>query len=134
MLHVLILRDADECASCDEVVQELDGLKNEFPRMRVRERRLDQEEVLASRLGVVAAPAIVVNDQLAFQGHPDPGFLRTYLGNAEAGLHDDPDAYPPDDERHPDNQGQEATGSMDPEWRGSGRTPSHASTQGGRHS
>jgi hypothetical protein len=133
MLHVLVLRDADRCASCDEVVRQLEGLKGEFPRMRMRQRLLEEESEFAERLGVVAAPAIIVNDQLAFQGHPDHGFLQTYLRNVQHGLHDNPDAYPPDDERHPDNQGQEATGSMDPEFRGSGRRPGFGSNPGGRH-
>lgn len=132
MLHVLLLKDED-CTSCDEVREDLQGLQSEFPEMRVRERMLDQEPELASRLGVVATPAMVVNNELAFQGHPEPEQLRTYLRNVQAGLHDDHDAYPPDDERHPDNMGQEATGSADTTWRGSGRTPSFGSNPGGRH-
>ena len=60
--------------------------------------------------------------------------MAVYLKNVEAGLHDDPEAYPPAAERHPENRGQEATGSMDPEWRGSGRRPPANSTHGGRHS
>ena len=40
MLHVLILRDADECASCDEVAEEFNALKGEFPEMRIRQRLL----------------------------------------------------------------------------------------------
>src|SRR5688500_14866803 len=113
MLHVLILKDED-CASCDEVLQELERLKNQFPEMGIRQRRLEDEPELASTLGVVATPAVVINDQLAFQGHPDPQFLEAYLKNVQAGLHDDPYAYPPHDERDPEAQGQEATGSMDP--------------------
>jgi hypothetical protein len=133
MLHVLLLRDTDECQSCDELMEELRELKGQFPAMRIRERMLDQEPELAAQLGVVAAPAIIVNDQLAFQGHPDRQYLWTYMKNVQQGLHDDPDAYPPEDERDPENRGQEATGSMDPEWRGSGRRPSFGSTVGGRH-
>lgn len=132
MLHVLVLKE-DGCASCEEVVQQLEGFKQRFPEMRIRERLLDDEAELATRLGVVAAPAVVVNDQLAFQGHPDDGFLETYFRNVQRGLHDDPYAYPPDDERDPEAQGQEATGSMDPAWRGSGRRPSFGSSPGGRH-
>ncbi|MFN3650433.1 MAG: hypothetical protein ACK47B_12720 [Armatimonadota bacterium] len=132
MLHVLVLRD-EECASCDEVREELDGLKSEFPEMRIRERVLDQEPELAGRLGVVATPAVVVNNQLAFQGHPERDFLVNYLRNVQAGLHDDPTAYPPDDERDPEARGQEATGSQDAAWRGSGRRPSFGSSPGGRH-
>ena len=133
MLHVLVLRDADECRSCDEVVQELEGMKAEFPKLRLRQRMFEDEPELVTRLGIVAAPGIVVNDQLAFQGHPEHGFLAAYFRNVEAGLHADPEAYAPDDERHPENRGQEATGSMDPEWRGSGRTPARGGTSGGRH-
>jgi hypothetical protein len=134
MLRVLVLRDADECASCDEVVQELEGFKTEFPEMRIRQRALEDEPELTARLGVVAAPAVVVNDQLAFQGHPDPAFLSAYLQNVRRGLHHDPEAYPPADERLPEAQGQEATGSSDPEWRGSGRRPSFGSgSEVGRH-
>ena len=133
MLHVLVLRD-EACPSCGEVLEELRGLQEEFPKMRMRMRLLEEEPELAARLGVVATPAVIVNQELAFQGHPEPEFLRAYLKNVEQGLHDDPEVYPPQDERHPDNQGQEATGSMDPEWRGSGRTPAQNSTQGGRHS
>ena len=132
MLHVVMLHE-EGCLSCDEVLDELQGLQDEFPRMRIRQRLLDDEPELASRLGVVATPALVVNDQLAFQGQPDVEALRTYLRNVESGLHDDPNAYPPDDERHPENRGQEATGSQDPEWRGSGRRPSFGSNPGGRH-
>src|SRR5438309_425417 len=107
MLHVLVLRDADECRSCDEVVQELEGMKAEFPKLRLRQRMFEDEPELVTRLGIVAAPGIVVNDQLAFQGHPEHGFLAAYFRNVEAGLHADPEAYAPDDERHPDNKGQE---------------------------
>lgn len=132
MLHVLVLRDED-CPSCQEVVEELEQLKSDFPRLRVRERTLGQEPELVESLGVVATPAMVVNNELAFQGHPDLQMLRTYLRNAEKGLHDDPDAYPPEDERDPANVGQEATGSQDPDWRGSGRRPGFGSNPGGRH-
>jgi thioredoxin-like negative regulator of GroEL len=132
MLHVLVFRD-EQCETCDEVLNELHGLQNEFSEMRIRQRVLDEEAELAARLGVVATPAIVVNGQLAFQGHPEEGALRTYLKNVQEGRHDDPYAYPPEDERHPENRGQEATGSMDPEWRGSGKTPSFGSSPGGRH-
>lgn len=132
MLHVVVLRD-EECPSCGELLQELEGLRAEFPRMRVRERMLADEPELADLLGIVATPAVVVNNELAFQGHPDLAMVRTYLRNAENGLHDDPEAYPPDDERDPANVGQEATGSMDPAWRGSGRRPSFGSNPGGRH-
>jgi hypothetical protein len=132
MLHVLMLHE-EACLSCDEVMDELQSLQEEFPRMRIRRRLLEEEPELASRLGVVATPALVINDQLAFQGHPEPDALRTYLRNVEDGLHDDPEVYPPQDERHPDNQGQEATGSQDPAWRGSGRRPSFGSNPGGRH-
>lgn len=132
MLHVLVLKE-DECRSCEEVLDELRTLKGQFPEMRIRERLLEQEPDIAGRLGVVAAPAIVVNDQLAFQGHPDHGFLYTYFRNVQQGRHDDPYAYPPENERDREAQGQEATGSSDPEWRGSGRTPSFGSNPGGRH-
>jgi hypothetical protein len=132
MLHVVVLRDED-CPSCGELVSELESLRSEFPRMRIRERMLADEPELVELLGVVATPAMVVNNELAFQGHPDLGMVRTYLRNAEQGLHDDPEAYPPDDERDPANVGQEATGSMDPAWRGSGRRPSFGSNPGGRH-
>jgi protein-disulfide isomerase len=132
MLRVLVLRD-EACPYCDEVMKELRELKTRFPSLHVRERLLDAEPELASRLGVTASPAIVVNNQLAFQGQPDRAMLCTYLKNVEAGLHNDPNAYPPDDERDPENQGQEATGSSDPAWRGSGRTPSFGSHPGGRH-
>jgi hypothetical protein len=133
MLHVLLLRDADGCEACDEVRDELRTLAVQFPELRIRERRLDEEPALAATLGVVAAPAVVVNDQLAFQGHPERDALFTYLRNVREGLHDDPDAYPPENERDSENRGQEATGSMDPEWRGSGRRPSFGSSVGGRH-
>ncbi len=133
MLHVTVLRDTEDCKSCDEVVQELEGMKAEFPKLRLRQRMFEEEPELVARLGIIAAPGIVVNDQLAFQGHPDEGFLATYFRNVEAGLHRDPEGYAPVDERHPDNQGQEATGSMDPAWRGSGRTPARGGTSGGRH-
>jgi hypothetical protein len=132
MLHVLVLRD-EACVSCDDVIEQLEDMKAEFPHLHIRRRLLEEEPEIVGRLGVVATPAVIVNDQLAYQGHPEPGFLRTYLKNVEAGKHDDPEAYPPDDERHPDAKGQEATGSMDPAWRGSGRHPSHGSTHGGRH-
>jgi len=133
MLHVLVLRDA-ECGTCDEVLGELESLKSQFPELRIRQRLLDDEPGVAARLGVVATPAIVVNDQLAFQGHADREFLVTYLKNVREGRHDDPDAYPPEDERDPDAQGgDEALGSMDPEWRGSGKRPSFGSHPGGRH-
>ena len=76
----------------------------------------------------------MVNDQLAFQGHADREFLVTYLKNVRDGKHDDPDAYPPPEERDPEAQGSdEALGSMDPEWRGSGKRPSFGSHPGGRH-
>ena len=129
MLHVVLLRDA-ECGTCDVVSEELLALQQEFPQMRIRERRLDQEPVLAGRLGVVASPALVVNDQLAFQGQPDPGALRTYLRNVLDGIHDDPEIYPPDDERAPENRGQENTGSRE----GGGLAPAGGSRSGGRHS
>jgi hypothetical protein len=129
MLHVVLLHEEDN-PSCDEVMEELQSLKSQFPEMRVRERLLDDEPELVTRLGVVATPAVVVNDQLAFQGHPEPKALATYLNNVRAGLHNDPDAYPPDDERHPENRGQEATGSQDTVWRGSGRQPAHAKSHG----
>jgi hypothetical protein len=132
MLHVLILRD-EVCAACAGVLEELENLREEFPQLRVRERLLSDEPDLVGQLGVVATPAMVVNSQLAFQGTPELGMLRTYLRNAQAGLHDDPEAYPPEDERDPDNIGQEETGSMDPAWRGSGRRPSFGSSPGGRH-
>ena len=133
MIHVLVLKDGDRSA-CDEVMEQLRSAQEEIPEMRIRTRQLEDEPELAGRLGVVATPAIIVNNELAFQGQPDPDFLRTYLRNVRAGLHDDPEAYPPDDERDPENQGQEATGSMDPAFRGSGRVPASHSTQGGRHS
>ena len=129
MLHVLLLRDA-ECGTCDQVSEELLALQQEFPQMRVRERLLDQEPVLATRLGVIASPALVVNDQLAFQGLPEPDALRTYFRNVLDGLHDDPEVYPPDDERAPENRGQEATGSSE----GGGLAPAGGSRSGGRHS
>ena len=132
MLHVLLLRD-ENCQSCDETMQELRSMQEQFPEIRIRERLLEQEPELAGRLGVTATPAVVVNDQLAFQGHPDHQFMGTYFKTAQQGLHDDPDAYPPDDERDPEAKGQEATGSQDPAWRGSGRTPSMTSGAGGRH-
>lgn len=132
MLHVLLLRD-EECASCDEVRAELDQLKTQFPELRLRERLVDDEPELAGRLGVVATPALIINDQLAFQGHPDRDFLEKYLEKAQNGQSAGPDAYPPQDERDPDARGQEATGSSDPEWRGSGRSPSFGSSPGGRH-
>lgn len=132
MLHVMVLRD-EACPSCQELMQELQALKSDFPRLRVRERLLSDEPELVEALGVVATPAMVVNSELAFQGHPDLQMVRTYLRNAENGLHDDPEAYPPDDERDPANVGQEATGSMDPQWRGSGRRPGFGSNPGGRH-
>lgn len=130
---VLVLQE-EECPSCEEVVEELRGLQGEFPDMNLRQRLLDEEPELVTRLGVVAAPAIVVNHQLAFQGHPEPDALRTYLQNVGQGIHGDPDRYPPENERHPDNQGQEATGSQDPEWRGHNHPPSRRGTHGGRHS
>jgi hypothetical protein len=99
----------------------------------VRERLITDEPELVRRLGVIAAPAIVVNGELAFQGQPEPERLSNYLRNVQDGLHDDPEAYPPDNERDPENVGQEATGSMDPEWRGSGRRPGFGSNPGGRH-
>jgi hypothetical protein len=133
MLHIVVLHE-ENCPSCDEVIAQLEGLKNEFPEIRVRRRLLDEEPELTGRLGVVATPAVIVNDQLAFQGQPQPDFLAAYLKNVRQGLHDDPDAYPPLNERHPDNQGQEATGSMDPEWRGSGRRPAGRGSHSGRHS
>lgn len=133
MLHVVVLRDED-CPSCEELLNELESLKSDFPRLHIRERLLSDEPQLIQVLGVVATPAMVINQELAFQGHPDLKMVRTYLQNAEAGLHDDPDAYPPDDERDPANVGQEATGSMDPAHRGSGRRPSWGGGNiGGRH-
>lgn len=132
MLLAMLLRN-EECSSCDEVLQELQAMQEEFPDLRIRERLLDDEPELTGRLGVVAAPALVVNGELAFQGHPERDQLRTYLRNVQRGLHDDPDAYPPDDERVAANTGQEATGSMDTEWRGSGRRPGFGSNPGGRH-
>jgi hypothetical protein len=132
MLHVLLLTDEDD-TSTGATLDQLRGLTDEFPTLRIRQRTLDQEPELATRLGVVATPAIVVNNQLAFQGRPEGDVLRKYLRNEQAGLHADPEAYPPDDERDPENQGQEATGSMDTSWRGSGRTPSFGSNPGGRH-
>ncbi|MCC2670108.1 MAG: Thioredoxin domain [Armatimonadetes bacterium] len=132
MLHVLLFTD-EESTSVEPVVEQLHALQDEFPALRIRQRSLDQEPELAQRLGVVATPAIVVNNQLAFQGWPEADQLRKYLRNEQAGLHDDPEAYPPDDERDPENRGQEATGSMDTTWRGSGKTPSFGSNPGGRH-
>ena len=132
MLHAMLLRD-EECDSCDEVMEELRSMQDEFPELRIRERMLNDEPELAGRLGVIAAPAILVNGTLAFQGHPERDQLRTYLRNVQRGLHDNPDAYPPYDERVPENVGQEATGSMDPTWRGSGRRPGFGSNPGGRH-
>ena len=132
MLHVMVLRDED-CPSCPELMRELEQLKAEFPRLLVRDKLLADEPELVDALGVVATPAMIVNNELAFQGHPDLAMVRTYLRNAENGLHDDPEAYAPDDERDPANVGQEATGSMDPQWRGSGRRPSFGSNPGGRH-
>jgi len=133
MLHVVLLRE-EEDPSADEVLGQLQSLQEQFPKMRIRQRPLAEETELASRLGVVASPAIVVNGQLAFQGHPDDHFLQAYLKNVEQGLHDDPDAYPPDDERDPENRGQEATGSADPEFRGSGLVPAGHAGHSGRHS
>jgi hypothetical protein len=130
---VLVLEE-EECPSCEEVVEELRGLQNEFPDMHLRRRNLDDEPELVTRLGVVAAPAIVVNQELAFQGHPGADAVRTYLRNVGRGLHGDPEAYPLHDERHPENVGQEATGSQDPEWKGHNSPPSHRGTHGGRHS
>ena len=133
MLRVTVLSDGDP-ASFEDVMEELEHLKSDFPELRVRQRQIEEEPELAGRLGVVASPAIVVNDQLAFHGHPDEGALKTYLDNVRAGLHDDPDVYPPDNERDPEAKGQEATGSQDPEWRGSGRRPAHSTQNRGRHS
>jgi len=133
-MRVLVFQE-ENCPSCGEVLAELESLKDEFPHLHVRVRGLEQEPELTERLGIVATPAMVVNDQLAFQGVPEPEAVRTYFRNVEQGAHDDPEAYPPDDERHPDAKGQEATGSSDPEWRGSGRRPSFGSGSnvGGRH-
>ena len=133
MLRVTVLCD-DDPSTCDDVMEELENLKGDFPELRVRQAVIDQEPELVGRLGVVASPAIIVNDQLAFQGHPDQGRLATYFENVRAGLHDDPNAYPPENERDPEAKGQEATGSQDPEWRGSGRRPAFAGQNRGRHS
>lgn len=97
MLRVVLLRD-EVCPSCDEVRRELDSLREQFPELHVRERLLREEPYLTERLGVVAAPAVVVNDQLAFQGHPPREALWTYLRNTLAGRHDAPDTFPPADE------------------------------------
>jgi len=132
MLHVLLLTDED-CTSSDDVMDSLRSAQEEFPELRIRQRKLDQEPELVTRLGVVATPALIINNQLAFQGHPEPDQLRRFLRNERAGLHADPEAYPPDDERDPENRGQEATGSSDTVWRGSGRTPSFGGSSGGRH-
>jgi hypothetical protein len=132
MLHVLLLTDEDG-TSCEDVMGSLRAVQEEFPELRMRQRTLEQEPELVTRLGVVATPALVINNQLAFQGHPERDQLRRYLRNEQAGLHADPEAYPPDDERDPENRGQEATGSADTRWRGSGRTPSFGSSPGGRH-
>jgi hypothetical protein len=134
MIHVLLLRD-ENCQSCEEVMEELRALKEQFPEMRIRERLIDEEPEIAARMGVTATPAVVVNDQLAFQGHPDHPFLWAYFKNVREGRHDDPEVYPPEDERDPEARGQEATGSADPAWRGSGRRPSFGgrSHVGGRH-
>lgn len=132
MLHVLLLTDED-CTSSDDVMDSLRSAQEEFPELRIRQRKLDQEPELVTRLGVVATPALIINNQLAFQGHPDRDQLRRFLLNEQAGLHADPEAYPPDDERDPENRGQEATGSSDTAWRGSGRTPSFGGSSGGRH-
>jgi hypothetical protein len=129
MLHVLILRD-EVCPSCAELRGELEALQSEFPHMQIGERLLTNEPEIVGELGIVATPALVVNSQLAFQGVPDLSMLRTYLRNAEAGLHDDPDSYPPEDERDPENVGQEALGSMDTVWRGSGRGGAFDATRG----
>lgn len=131
MLHAVLLRD-EECGSCDAVREELSALQRDFPELRIRERLIADEPELVNRLGVVAAPAIVVNGELAFQGRPGEGQISTYFRNVQRGLHDDPDAYPPDDERDPENVGQEATGSIDPLWRGSGRRPGFGSNPGRR--
>jgi len=109
-------------------------MQGDFPEMHLRRRNIDEEPELVTRLGVVAAPAIVVNQELAFQGHPEPQALRTYLTNVERGLHDDADAYPPENERHPENRGQDATGSQDPAYRGHNAPPAHGGRSGGRHS
>ena len=121
MLHGLLLTDADD-TSTGAALDQLRGLQEEFPTLRIQPRTLDQEPDMATRLGVVATPAIVVNNQLAFQGRPEADRLRQYLRNEQAGLHADPEAYPPDVERDPENMGQEATGSMDTSWRGSGKS------------
>jgi hypothetical protein len=132
MLNALLLTEED-CTTSDDVLESLRAAQEEFPDLLIRQRLLDEEPELVTNLGVVATPALVINDRLAFQGHPEQEQLRIYLQNELAGLHADPDAYPPDNERDPENRGQEATGSSDTTWRGSGRTPSFGSSPGGRH-
>jgi thioredoxin-like negative regulator of GroEL len=121
MLHVLVLT-VEGCATCQEMLADIRSAQADFPELKLRERMLDDEPELAQRLGVVGAPALVVNGNLAFQGRLDAEQIRTYLRNEQRGLHNDPDAYPPEDERDPENVGQESLGSMDPAWRGSGRS------------
>ncbi len=132
MLHVALFRD-ENCPCCDEALAELRSLEPEFPEMRIRVRQVEEEPELVHRLGIVATPAIVVNDQLAFQGHPGREALATYLRNVRQGLHRDPYAFPPPSERVPEARGEAPLGSMDPEWRGSGRRPAFGSHPGGRH-
>lgn len=120
MLNALLLTEED-CTTSEDVLESLRAAQEEFPDLLIRQRVLDEEPELVTSLGVVASPALIINDQLAFQGHPGDDQLRVYLRNELAGLHANPDAYPPDNERDPENRGQEATGSADPAYRGSGR-------------
>jgi glutaredoxin len=132
MLNVLVLRDED-CPACDRVVRAIEDMQEELPELRLEERLMDDAEDLADWLGASTTPAVVVNNQLALQGHVQDEQIHRYLDMAAHGHYHDPFAIPEPGEVGQAAMGHQDLGTQDPEWRGSGRRPGFGSSPGGRH-
>ena len=63
----------------------VDKAKVQFPQLEVRESNLAEHPELGPRYGVIATPAIVVNDRLEFRSVPkEDAFLERLVAIARA--------------------------------------------------
>lgn len=74
---------APDCTTCDQakaLVQKIvaQGAR-EFPGLRYRTIDVAESPEIGTRYGILSAPAIIINDKLAFRGVPKEKALRKKL-------------------------------------------------------
>ena len=79
----IIILTAPGCTTCDQakaVVQKVvEQAAQEFPEMSYRTVDVAESPEIGTRYGILATPAIIINDTLAFRGVPKEKALRKKL-------------------------------------------------------